>query len=64
MHGLSDRLMHRQLVFYIYITRQYTKITEGNLSTFAYRLFHEYFSSIVRTSLVVTQYEAICFFLV
>ena len=62
MHGLSDRLMHWQLVFYIYITRQYTKITEVNLSTFVYRLFHEYFSSIVRISLVVTQYEAICFF--
>ena len=61
MHGLSDRLMHWQLVFYIHITRQYIKITEVNLSTFVYKLFHEYFSPIVRTTLVVTQYEAICF---
>ena len=33
------------VVFYEVV---YTKITEVNLSAFAYRLFHEEFSSIVR----------------
>ena len=37
---------------YIYISIYCTEITEINLSTFVYRLFHEDFSSLVGTNLL------------
>ena len=35
------------LIFAIYLLTKYTKILEVNLFAFAYRLFHEDFSSII-----------------
>ena len=48
---LSYTLSISQKIFFSSTTKNYTKITEINLSAFAYRLFHEDFSSIVRAKL-------------
>ena len=45
IHVIKSRVF---LNCHIYIRFMSTKITEVNLSAFAYRLFHEDFSSIIR----------------